>query len=167
MEFCITLLVKSFEPGPEFSLPERFPMALGEAYRSEDVGKYFWPGGLDVMETPTLLFLQKFLPPDFQLTDWIFLSLGPYGFADFEAWVNQKESEDWEVIVPQEHPLPGLVRHLLNNQPQWAAFVLRDCEDLAVSRRQSVSELCKSLTYAYRWGGDLPVSGGFCSYSRV
>lgn len=168
MEYCIDVLIETFEPGPSFRLPQPVQTAWGEAWRTEEYGRFFWRGGLFVRRGLPQPWLIARLPPSLQAVDWRVLSVGDQGgLRDFEARVNGPsemdggEADDEDSL--RRHPLPTLLEELLAGQRRWAVFFLYNCDQIDRDYRRPLSGLAELVIEAYRWNSE--GHQGFCCSS--
>ena len=93
MEYCITVLVETFEPGLRFRPPKPVETTWGRAWRTDEEGHCFWDGGLYVGRATPSQHLVARLPVPLRQADWQALTIGGQGLQDFETCVNQAEDE--------------------------------------------------------------------------
>lgn len=160
MEYCITVLVETFEPGPNFRLPVPVQTSWGEAWRSGEEGRSFWDGGLYVGRAVPQPFLISRLPQTLQSVLWQALYIDGDGLYDFESCVNRTVNVADDVADLNQHPLLSLFQELLSNQRRWAVFFLYNCDDIAHDYQQPLGALPPIVIDAYRWSSDEP--RGFC-----
>jgi hypothetical protein len=151
MEYCITVYVETFVPGPPFRVPEPVPTSWGLAWRPDEEGRFFWPGGLCVLPVEPSPFLTVRLPPSLQSVPWQALFLnGAEGLGDFEQRVNRTEDEDESADIAR-HPLLLLLQELLAGQRRWAVFFTYDCDDIASDYQWPLDALPQIVIEAYRY----------------
>jgi hypothetical protein len=153
MEYCITVLVETFEPAPRFRPPMPVETVWGQAWRADEEGRYVWEGGLYVMREPTSPHLIAHLPPSLRLADWQALSIGGEGLRDFEVRVNQAVDACGPIDLTR-HPLLQLLEELLGSQRRWAVFFAFHCDDIARDHRRPLRDLPEIVTEAYRWSNE-------------
>ena len=91
--------------------------------------------------------------------------MGGEGLADFERSVREKLEGGIETgQTPRMEPLFDLLGRLLADQPNWAVFCERNCDQIDHTFRVSMKQLFQRLEQAYQ--GQAPSSEGFCAINQ-
>lgn len=155
MEYCVTVVLSKFDPGPRLPGEALVETAWGPA--DVDENRLVWSGKLSVHRVAPKSFLLDMVPGRSN-GEWVWLDIGGVGVYRFQNPSMVEES----AIERSRDEFVELMRYLLGQSDEWVVFYLKDCDSMNETIRQSVDELL-DLMIAVR--DEVVVSEGFCSMS--